>query len=134
MVTYRRLLTAPRGSFFLFGVRGAGKSTWTKDAFPDAHFVDLLDESLFQSLVANPALFALEIRDLPREKVVVLDGVQRVPALLDAAQAVLDEAPRRFRFLLSGSSARKLRRGQVKAAARSGRGDPLLEFLEGLPR
>jgi len=80
---YRRLLTPPKGSFFLFGVRGVGKSTWTRDAFPDAHVVDLLDEARQQDLLAHPALLALELQDVPRDRVVVLDEVQRALALLN---------------------------------------------------
>ena len=66
-------MLAPSGSFFLFGVRGVGKSTWTRDAFPNAHVVDLLDESRFQTLVANPGLLALELGAVPRQRVIVLD-------------------------------------------------------------
>ena len=80
---YRRILTPPRGSFFLYGVRGVGKSTWARQTFPDAHIVDLLDEGRHQALLANPALLALELRSLPSHRVVVLDEVQRVPALLN---------------------------------------------------
>lgn len=50
MGDYNRVLTPPRGSFFLFGVRGAGKSTWAKAAFPGAHVVDLLDETRLHAL------------------------------------------------------------------------------------
>ena len=60
---YQRLMAAPKGSFFLFGVRGIGKSTWTRAAFPDAHVIDLLDESRYQALTANPGLLALEFAD-----------------------------------------------------------------------
>lgn len=62
---YVRLLTAPWGSFFLFGVRGAGKSSWVRLTFPDAHVIDLLDEARFHALLANPELLALELADLP---------------------------------------------------------------------
>ena len=68
---YPRLFRAPKGSFFLLGVRGIGKSTWTRNAFPGAHIVDLLDESRAQQLLANPGLLALELRALPRETAVV---------------------------------------------------------------
>ncbi|MEK7862618.1 MAG: AAA family ATPase, partial [Chloroflexota bacterium] len=104
---YRRLLAAPRGSFFLFGVRGVGKSTWAREAFPDAYNVDLLDERRQQQLLADPGLLALEIRSLPRDRVVVLDEVQRVPALLNEVHRAI-EAERR-RFALLGSSARRLK-------------------------
>jgi predicted AAA+ superfamily ATPase len=101
------LLTPPKGSFFLFGVRGAGKSTWARQQFPGAHLVDLLDESRYLALLANPGLLALELRDLPPQRVVVLDEVQRVPSLLNEVHRAI-EATRR-RFVLLGSSARRLK-------------------------
>lgn len=82
---YPRILTPPKGNFFLYGVRGVGKSTWALETFPDAHIIDLLDESRYQALLANPALLGLELRTLAR-RVVVLDEVQRVPALDDPAR------------------------------------------------
>ena len=60
-------------------------------------------ETLLEILEAAPA----------STRVVLIDEVQKVPALLDAIQVVLDSKPKRFRFLLSGSSARKLKRGQA---------------------
>lgn len=104
---YRRLTAPPMGSFFLFGVRGVGKSTWAREQFPDAYGVDLLDEARYQTLLANPGLLALEIRNLPARRVVVLDEVQRVPALLNEVHRAI-EASRR-RFVLLGSSARRLK-------------------------
>ena len=112
---YRRLLTPPKGSFFLFGVRGAGKSTWTRSAFPDAHVVDLLDESRYQTLLANPGLLALELADVPRGRVVVLDEVQRVPALLNEVHRAIEG--HRRRFVLLGSSARRLKTAQTNLLA-----------------
>jgi len=104
---YRRLLTPPKGSFFLFGVRGAGKSTWAREQFPDAHVVDLLDESRHQALLANPGLLAMELRALPEGRVVVLDEVQRVPALLNEVHRAIESTRRRF--VLLGSSARRFK-------------------------
>jgi predicted AAA+ superfamily ATPase len=104
---YRRIFRAPPGSFFLFGVRGAGKSTWTRDEFPEAHFVDLLDESRYHSLLAHPGLLALELADLPPRRAVVLDEVQRVPALLNEVHRAIETSRRRF--VLLGSSARRLK-------------------------
>ncbi len=105
--TYRRLLAPPKGSFFLFGVRGVGKSTWIRDVFPDALTVDLLDESRYLELLANPGLLALELRGLPRGRVVVLDEVQRVPGLLNEVHRAIESDRRRFALL--GSSARRLK-------------------------
>ena len=109
MVTarYRRLLTPPKGSFFLFGVRGAGKSTWAREQFTDAHVVDLLDESRYQALAADPGLLAAELRALPGRRVVVLDEVQRVPALLNEVHRAIEATGRRF--VLLGSSARRFK-------------------------
>ncbi len=104
---YRRLTSAPKGSFFLFGLRGVGKSTWTREAFPDAAVIDLLDESRYLTLLANPGLLALELRHLPRQRIVVLDEIQRVPALLNEVHRAI-EGDRR-RFVLLGSSARRLK-------------------------
>jgi predicted AAA+ superfamily ATPase len=108
---YRRLMAAPKGSFFLFGVRGVGKSTWIRETFPDAYLVDLLDESRFQTLLANPALLADELRALPRQRLVVLDEVQRVPALLNEVHRAIETDRRRF--VLLGSSARRLKTAEL---------------------
>lgn len=108
-------MTAPKGSFFLFGVRGAGKSTWTRQTFPDAYVVDLLDETRLQSLLANPGLLALELADLPRQCVVVLDEVQRVPSLLNEVHRAIERDRRRF--VLLGSSARRLKTPQTNLLA-----------------
>lgn len=104
---FRRLIGAPSGSFFLFGVRGVGKSTWARTAFPDAHVVDLLDESRYQTLAANPGLLAPELAALSPRRTVVLDEVQRVPALLNEVHRSIEASKRRF--VLLGSSARRLK-------------------------
>jgi predicted AAA+ superfamily ATPase len=112
---YPRLLTPSKGSFFLFGLRGVGKSTWTRHAFPDAHVVDLLDESRYQTLLANPGLFALELAALPRQRVIVLDEIQRVPALLNEVHRAIETDRRRF--VLLGSSARRLKTANTNLLA-----------------
>jgi len=55
--SYPRLLARPPQSFFLFGMRGVGKSTWAQEVLPDAVRIDLLDEGLFQSYLRDPGLF-----------------------------------------------------------------------------
>lgn len=113
--SFPRILTPPRGSFFLFGVRGVGKSTWGRAALPDAHVVDLLDEARYQQLLADPSLLALEMRSLPRGRVVVLDEVQRVPALLNEVHRSIERDRRRFALL--GSSARRLKTASTNLLA-----------------
>lgn len=110
-----RLYRLPATSFFLFGLRGVGKSTWIRRQLPDAHRFDLLDEALYQGLLADPALFAAELRRLPAESWVVVDEVQRLPALLNEVHRFIEE--RGLRFALLGSSARKLRAAGVNLLA-----------------
>jgi uncharacterized protein len=112
---YPRLASPPKGSFFLFGVRGVGKSTWARHHFSQAYFIDLLDESRYQTLLANPGLLALELRGLAPDQIVVLDEIQRVPSLLNEVHRAI-EASRR-RFVLLGSSARRLKTASTNLLA-----------------
>ncbi len=108
---YPRLLKAPRSSFFLFGPRGTGKSTWARGALPRAVRFDLLDERLYQSYLADPGLFADRLRALPAGSWVWVDEVQRLPGLLNEVHRFIEE--RQLRFALTGSSARRLRQAGV---------------------
>ena len=107
MPTYDRLTEPPRQSFFLFGMRGVGKSTWARAAFGDAAYVDLLDERLYQDILADPSLFAQSIGESAPGAWVVVDEVQRLPALLNEVHRLIET--QRLRFALLGSSARKLK-------------------------
>ena len=104
---YRRILQAPKQSFFLLGPRGVGKSTWVRSGFPGAHRFDLLDEALYQDLLASPGLFGAELEAIEPESWVVVDEVQRIPALLNEVHRRIEE--KGLRFALLGSSARKLK-------------------------
>lgn len=114
-MTIPRIFDAPRKSFFLLGPRGVGKSTYLRLAFPDAHVVNLLAEDTYQRLLANPGLLAAELRAVPGDQWVVLDEIQRLPALLNEVHRFIEE--RRLRFVLCGSSARKLKRAGVNLLA-----------------
>jgi len=105
---YRRVAQLPAQSFFLLGPRGTGKSTWAHTVLPQAPRIDLLDESRYQALLAQPGALADELRTHPRGTWVVLDEVQRLPPLLNEVQRAIVE--RGLRFALLGSSARKLKR------------------------
>jgi predicted AAA+ superfamily ATPase len=97
----------------LLGPRQVGKSTLLRGLEPDLA-IDLASPSTFREYVGQPERFEREMAAAPaRVRTVMVDEIQRVPPLLDAVQSLLDAHPRRFRFLLSGSSARKLRRGQA---------------------
>jgi predicted AAA+ superfamily ATPase len=108
---YSRLLIPPNAqSFFLFGPRGTGKTTWVRHTFPGAVFIDLLESELFTRLTANPQrlenLIPIGHRDW-----VVIDEIQRIPDLLSEVHRLIET--RKHKFALTGSSARKLRRGGV---------------------
>lgn len=102
-----RILQPPAASFFLFGIRGVGKSTWARHQMPQAHRIDLLDEALYQDLLTQPGAFADELRTRPRGSWVVVDEVQRLPHLLNEVHRFIEEED--LRFALLGSSARKLK-------------------------
>lgn len=112
---YSRLLKTPdKKSFFLFGPRGTGKTTFVKARFPDAVYLDLLDAELFNDLLASPRRLGDFI---PRDRAgfVVVDEIQRIPELLNEVHRLIERERRRF--VLTGSSARKLRRGGVNLLA-----------------
>lgn len=113
--TYERLLEPPAGSFFLFGPRGTGKSTWLRRRFPEAAFIDLLDETRYQTYLARIGAFAGELRALDDGCTVVLDEVQRLPALLNEVHRHIES--RGMRFVLCGSSARKLKQAGTNLLA-----------------
>lgn len=112
---YSRGLAPPADSFFLFGLRGVGKSTWARRQFPSAHAIDLLDEGLFQAYLRTPELFGQELRRLPRGSWVVVDEIQRMPSLLNEVHRAIETL--RLRFVLLGSSARKLKASGVNLLA-----------------
>jgi predicted AAA+ superfamily ATPase len=113
--TITRLLKRPDRSFFLFGPRGTGKSKWLHQVLPDAFRLDLLDASLFLELSRDPHRLESLIGKKPAGAWVVLDEIQKVPALLDEVHRLMEL--RRWRFALCGSSARKLRRGGANLLA-----------------
>ncbi len=112
---YSRLLKPPEGkSFFLFGPRATGKTTWAQAHFPEAIRIDLLESRLFDSLLADPQRLA-DLIPVGHRGPVVVDEIQKIPALLDEVHRLIEK--RRIVFVLTGSSARKLRRGGVNLLA-----------------
>ena len=99
----------PSASFFLFGPRGTGKSTWIASNFAGAPTYDLLNTREALRLSRNPEALYREVEGLPSGTWVVVDEVQKVPDLLDEVHRLIEQ--RHLRFVLSGSSARKLKRG-----------------------
>jgi len=112
----QRLFRLPEGSFFLFGPRGTGKSTLLRQALPEALHLDLLQPDRYRELKAHPERLRELVSAQPEDRPVVIDEIQRVPELLTVVHALI-ERDRRRRFALTGSSARKLRRGGVDLLA-----------------
>ncbi|MGD9159741.1 MAG: AAA family ATPase [Desulfobacteraceae bacterium] len=111
-----RFFKASDGSFFIFGPRGTGKSTWLKKTFQDAYFIDLLDEKTFREYIAHPERIKQVVKANPDIKRYIIDEVQKAPALLDSIHSLIEEY-KTHQFILTGSSARKLRRGGVNLLA-----------------
>lgn len=102
------LTEASTESIFFWGARQTGKSTLLKQLFPDAHYYDLLLSDEYSRLRFRPALLREECEMLDEGELVIIDEVQKIPALLDEVHWLMTE--RNLRFILCGSSARKLRR------------------------
>jgi predicted AAA+ superfamily ATPase len=100
-------------SHFLFGPRGSGKSTWLRHAYPRALYLDLLDPVVFRELSSYPERLGDAIARAPSGASVIIDEIQKAPALLDAVHQALEGKARDRQFILTGSSARKLRRAGV---------------------
>ena len=108
-------LKLPKGqSAFLWGPRKTGKTTWLRQLFPDSLSYDLLQTDLALTLLKEPARLRQELLAAPaavRNRPVILDEVQKVPAILDEVHWLIENAG--FQFILCGSSARKLKAGQA---------------------
>ena len=110
METIRRFFDLTAQSCFVLGPRGTGKTTWLRTLLPDALYLDLLDPALHRRLSGRPEHLREILEATPRAAHVVLDEIQRVPELLSVIHAAL-AAPSPPTFVMTGSSARKLRRG-----------------------
>lgn len=114
---YIRLFKCPREqnkSFFLFGPRGTGKTTWLKTNFKGALFIDLLDFEFFQELLARPNRLENLIPEGFKDWI-VLDEIQKVPALLNEVHRLIENYG--YKFVLTGSSVRALRKKEVNLLA-----------------
>lgn len=105
------LKDAETESIFLWGARQTGKSTLLKMIFPTARYIDLLKSDEFERYNRRPSSLRDELVLLPENELVIVDKIQKIPALLDEVHWLISN--KNLRFILSGSSARKLRRSGV---------------------
>ncbi len=117
LAMFTRQLALPARSFLLLGPRGTGKTTWLRERLPDAHWYNLLLDRELLRLMRDPGTFRREIEALPRGSWVIVDEGQKLPSILNEIHDALAAAPRRWRFALTGSSARRLRRDNVNLLA-----------------
>ncbi len=116
MREFKRWFRAPKGSFFLFGPRGTGKSTWLRTNFKQALWLDLLDPDTFRRFSSYPERLKERVTSHPEKKTIVIDEVQKVPQLLAVVHSLIEEK-RGLQFVLTGSSSRKLKREGVDLLA-----------------
>lgn len=107
-----RLFEEPDQSYFLFGPRGTGKSTLVKHRHPDALLINLLSASTRHIYLANPEKLLEVVRAQSKNKTIIIDEIQKAPELLSLIHILIEEK-QGWRFILTGSSARKLKRDGV---------------------
>lgn len=106
MIYSRIVKIDPQSSALLLGPRGTGKTQWVKDSFPQALYFDLLDDQIYRELMAQPTRLGDRIPQSHQDWIII-DEIQKVPALLNEVHRLIEH--RKLRFILTGSSARKLR-------------------------
>lgn len=104
---------ANKSSYFLFGPRGSGKSSWLKFYYKKSNYIDLLDAEIYYDLTAQPKNLSKYIRD--SKYPIIIDEVQKIPALLDEVHRLIES--KKYLFILTGSSARKLKKSGVNLLA-----------------
>jgi len=111
-MTFHRLFPEPKSSYFLLGPRGTGKSTLATCRHPKALLIDLRLQKELLRFLANPDLLQDLVSSLPNESVIIIDEIQKAPALLPIVHLLI-EKKRGWKFILTGSSARKLKKAEV---------------------
>ena len=116
METKARFFQDTKQSFFLFGPRGTGKSTWLKQHYKNALFIDLLAPEVFRAYSARPERLREVAEGVEPGGTIVVDEIQKFPQLLDVVHQLMEQH-NGWRFVLTGSSARKLKRSGVDLLA-----------------
>ncbi len=107
-----RAFQEPESSYFLFGPRGTGKSTMTAEHHPDALLIDLRLADIRYQLTGNPDYLKELVGAQPEGKTIIIDEIQKIPDLLPIVHMLI-EKKKKWKFILTGSSARKLKRQGV---------------------
>lgn len=121
---YKRFFSPPAQSYFLFGPRGTGKSTWLRERYPEAFWIDLIDPESFRLFTASPERLKQILEQHREQKVVVIDEVQKAPDLLNVVHSLIEEK-KGYQFIMTGSSSRKLKKQGVNLLG----GRALLKYM-----
>lgn len=108
-----KLTDVTNDSVFLFGARQTGKTTLLLNQFPDSRFYDMLETDTYERMRRNPSLLRQELDDAKPGEVVIIDEIQLIPELLNEVHWLITR--KQIHFILSGSSARKLKRRGVNS-------------------
>ena len=112
MKIIKRHFQGPENSYFLFGPRGTGKTTWLKLNCKNELIIDLLEPGVYRQYKARPERLREVIKGNPDKKIILIDEIQKVPELLDPVHALIEEKLE-LQFILTGSSARKIKQRGV---------------------
>ncbi|MCX6112549.1 MAG: AAA family ATPase [Proteobacteria bacterium] len=110
-----RLLIPPKNkSFFLFGPRATGKTTWLRSYYKEAAYLDLLESDIYNELLSRPDNLT---RYVPKDKniPIIIDEVQKLPELLNVVHRLIEET--KHQFILTGSNSRKLKKTGINLLA-----------------
>ena len=111
----KRIYNPPDHSFFLFGPRGVGKSTWIRTAAQPIFVVDLLKQDTFLHLQRNTSFLEAQTAHLKKNDLILIDEIQKLPELLNEVHRLMED--KKYKFALTGSSARKLKKSGVNLLA-----------------
>lgn len=109
---FNRIFPEPQQSYFLLGPRGTGKSTLVQRRHPSGLYINLLESRQQRQYIADPDRLLAIVRAEPAGQTIIIDEIQKVPALLSLVHVLIEEK-KQWQFVLTGSSARKLKRESV---------------------
>jgi predicted AAA+ superfamily ATPase len=112
MKIIKRFFKSPKSSYFLFGPRGTGKTTWLKQNCRNELTIDLLEPGTYRRYKARPERLRELVDGNPDKNTYIIDEIQKVPEILDIVHALIEEKPA-HQFILTGSSARKIKQKGV---------------------
>ena len=116
MEPFIRVFSIPKESFFLLGPRGTGKTTFLRQRLPIAQYLDFLDPETFRQYKSRPEILRELVDGNPITKIFVLDEIQKIPEVLSVIHSLIEEK-KGIQFILTGSSARKLKQSGVDLLA-----------------